>query len=65
MNISCILNQDSNICILLIFDGIIVKMNGADKELEIKVKKIIIHKRLHALLQEIKKEYTQASEQPK
>lgn len=28
-----------------------------DKEIEIRVKKIILHKKIHALLQEIKKEY--------
>ena len=38
-------------------------MDGTDKELEIKVKKIIIHKRLHTLLQDIKKDYIQAQQQ--
>ena len=31
--------------------------NIEDKQLEIKVKKIILHKKIHTLLQEIKAEY--------
>ena len=39
-------------------------MDGNDKELEIRVKKIIIHKKIHALLQELKKDANQSKEEP-
>lgn len=38
--------------------------NIEDKELEIKVKKIILHNKIHALLQEIKPAYLKALKEP-
>lgn len=35
-----------------------------DREAEIKAKKIIIHKKIHTLLQEIKSEYLTACREP-
>lgn len=38
--------------------------NIEDKELEIKVKKIILHNKIHALLKDIKTEYLKAIMEP-
>ncbi len=38
--------------------------NIEDKELEIKVKKIILHNKIHTLLKEIKTDYLKALSEP-
>lgn len=42
--------------------AVIIGMDENNKEIEIKVKKILIHKRLHALLQEIKRDHYEQME---